>query len=138
MRGIRALVFMGFCAAFVGCSEKTYTVKFVNNYYLPTDFCVNEARSGLDSYVDDLAGDGGTITITHDGRAGEVTIESGIHSGKQMVLIDAVCTARVSAGDVVTVEKTTTGTLECQVAPELNANVVDQVGRRVLSAIGLR
>lgn len=138
MRGIRALVFIGCCAALVGCSEKTYTVKFVNNYYLPSDFRVNEAGSFLDAYVDDLAGNGGTVTITHDGRAREVTIESGVHSGNEMVFIDSICTVRVSAGDVVTVEKTTTGELECQVAPELTASVLDQVGRRVLSAIGGR
>lgn len=138
MRGIRALLFMGCCAALVGCSEKTYTVKFVNNDDLATDFCVNEAGYNLDSFVDDLSGNGGTITITHDGRAREVTIESGTHSGKQMVFIDAVCTARVTAGDVVTVEKTVTGELECQVAPELNSSLVDQIGRRVQSAIGLR
>ncbi len=104
----------------VGCiGPKTYRVRFTNNAALPTDFRVDDFGIALDSFALDVAGNGGKVTVTHDGRSPSVTIDSGVAQGQEMLIIQTQCAVEVADGDTVDVTKLPSGELECIVYPDI-------------------
>lgn len=119
----------------VGCGPITYTVRFTNNSPQVTDFVIDERDVDDDTFVPNVAANGGKATVTHDTTRKETDIASGTLIGQQLVITDARCTAKVTDGDFVDVVKQPDGSLTCTVtpaSPQLNLQTAKRSVRKAL------
>jgi hypothetical protein len=103
--------------ALVGCGPITFTVRFTNNSPQVTDFLIDERSVDDDTFVHDVAANGGKATVEHTSGKDTVDIASGTLIGQQLVITDARCDAKVTDGDIVDVIKEPDGSLTCTVTP---------------------
>lgn len=122
--------------AVVGCQPITYTVKFTNNSPQVTDFVIDERGVDDDTFVPDVAGNGGKATVQHVTQKRTSDIASGTLIGEQLVITDARCEAKITAGDTVNVVKQPDGSLTCTVTPgSPPPSPLETAGRLVRKAI---
>jgi hypothetical protein len=120
----------------VGCGPNVYTVRFTNNSPQRTDFVIDEPGGySDDTFVPNVAGNGGKQTVTHQSGRNQTDIASGTLIGQQLVVIDARCSAKVTDGDIVDVVKQPDGSLTCTVTPGANPQDDPRSSNRLLRGL---
>jgi len=121
MKSVYPWCLCGAVLLIVGCQPVTYQVKITNNATFTTDFAIESDDDSAPTFVQDLA-PGKSKTVSHTGQGNltnvdSVTILSGTLVGSQITPIDAQCTTKVTANDLITVVKGADGQLTCTVTP---------------------
>lgn len=102
----------------VGCTPGNYTVHIVNNSALTTDFLIDEPGYSNDQFILAVPGQGGKVTLQHNGIRTYVTVYSGTAVAQQMSVIDGTTSFLVTKNDVVTITKPANGPLQSDVVAE--------------------
>jgi hypothetical protein len=137
MNCARALGVFGVAVLLVGCQPVTCQVKITNNSPFITDIMIQSDDDSLPTVVNNLAANGGSVTVSHTGTGNlggtdTITISSGTLVGSALSPIDAQTGAIVTPNDLVTVVKAPTGELSNTVTafrPSVAREVQRQAGK---------